>query len=321
MPSQVVDLDISSAKSYMSSMGVLRQAITLGREKSPGLILILRVQLLYGGRVTLYMKVLNLYIIAFGTNPVFALADATEDVPATLRTSGAVPKEVKIQKLALGSDHGALGTEGAEFGLGDLAQCSSLALFDGSQSFSMIRKPLSLLVCLLAEGARFLEVQNSFAGVSRKTGEYWARPQPNEGLYASMSVGNGQTSTDNISISGVVWVWQKASRLRRYATAAGVGPEGGKRLAAQLNGLIAEITALLSVSEGKVERETVLLRIAESPSRLGPGASPVAAKLLEAKQLAGRFGATTKEQISDILLLFADEMVMKATQGLLVTAI
>lgn len=320
MPSQVVDLDISSAKSYISSMGVLRQAITLGRERSPGLILILRVQLLYGGRVTLYMKVSNLYIIAFGTGPVFALADATEDVPATLRSSGAVPKETKIQKLALGSDHGALGTEGSEFGLGDLAQCSSLALFDGSQSFSMIRKPLSLLVCLLAEGARFLEVQNSFAGISRKSGEYWPKVQPNEGLYASMSVG-GQSGTGNISISGIVWVWQKASRLRRYASAAGVGPEGGKRLADQLNALVAEIIALLKVSEGTVERETVLLRIAESSSRLGASPSPVVAKLFEAKQLAARFGAATKEQISDVLLLFGDEMVMKATHGLLVTAL
>ncbi|MBN9664064.1 MAG: hypothetical protein J0H49_38040 [Acidobacteria bacterium] len=320
MPSQVVDLDISSAKSYISSMGVLRQAITLGREKAPGLILILRVQLLYGGRVTLYMKVSNLYIIAFGTSPVFALADASEDVPATLRTSGAVPKEVKIQKLALGSDHGALGTEGSEFGLGDLAQCSSLALFDGSQSFNMIRKPLSLLVCLLAEGARFLEVQNTFAGISRKSGEYWPRVQPNEGLYASMSVG-GQAGTDNISISGVVWVWQKASRLRRYCVTAGVGPEGGRRLAEQLNALVAQIIALLKPSEGDVKPEMVLLRIAESPSRLGTAASPVSTKLLEAKQLAARFGAATKEQISDVLLLFADEMVMKATQGLLVTAL
>ncbi|MGJ5817466.1 hypothetical protein [Paludibaculum fermentans] len=321
MPSQTVDLDVSSAKAYMSSMGVLRQAITLGRERSPGLILILRVQLLYGGRVTLYMKVSNLYILAFGVSPVFALADATEDVPATLRASGAVPKEVKIEKLALGSDHGALGTEGSEFGLGDLAQCSSLALYDGSQGFSMIRKPLSLLVCLLAEGARFLEIQNSFAGVSRRTGEYWARPQPNEGLYGSMSVGEGAVTTGNISISGVVWVWQKASRLRRYATTAGVGPEGGSKLAAQLNALIAEIIALLSVSEGKVEREAVLQRIANAPSRPAASATPVASKLFEAKQLAGRFGAMTKEQISDVLLLFADEMVMKATQGLLVPAI
>lgn len=320
MPSQVVDLDISSAKSYISSMGVLRQAITLGRERSPGLILILRVQLLYGGRVTLYMKVSNLYIIAFGTGPVFALADATEDVPATLRSSGAVPKEMKIQKLALGSDHGALGTDGSEFGLGDLAQCSSLALFDGSQSFSMIRKPLSLLVCLLAEGARFLEVQNSFAGISRKSGEYWPKVQPNEGLYASMSAG-GPSSTGNISISGIVWVWQKASRLRRYASAAGVGPEGGKRLAEQLKALIAEIVSLLKVTEGTVEPETVMLRIAESPSRLATSTSPVVARLFEAKQLAGRFGATTKEQISDVLLLFGDELVMKATQGLLVSAL
>ncbi|MGC4054102.1 MAG: hypothetical protein QM757_33880 [Paludibaculum sp.] len=135
-----------------------------------------------------------------------------------------------------------------------------------------------------------------------------------------MSAG-GTGGSGNISISGVVWVWQKASRLRRYCTTAGVGPDAGSRLAAQMNSLIADIVALLSVSEGRVERETVMQRIADSPSRLGTAPSPVASKLLEAKQLAARFGATTKEQISDILLLFGDELVMKAMQGLLVTAL
>ncbi|WP_321470490.1 ribosome-inactivating family protein [uncultured Paludibaculum sp.] len=321
MPSQVVDLDIGSAKAYMSSMGVLRQAITLGRERSAAMLLVLRVRLLYAEKVTLYMKASNMYIVAFGVNPVFALADATEDIPATLRASGAIAAEIPIRKLALGSDHNALGTDGHTFGLGDLAQCSSLALYDGTQGFAMIRKPLSLLVCMLAEAARFLEVQNSFAGISRKHGEFWARPQPNEGIFAPMSAGEGAATTDNISISGVVWVWQKASRLRQYATTAGVGPEGGKKLVAQLSALIAELCVLLGPSGGKVEREVVLASIANSPARLAGTPSPAATKLLEAKQLAARFGAQTKEQISDVLALFGDELVMRATQGLLLPAV
>lgn len=319
MPSQIVDLDLSSAMSYMHSLGYLRQAVVLGREKAPGLLLVLRVKLIYGARITLYMKVSNLYIVAFGENPVFALADSTEDIPATLRTSGAVAREVPITKLALGSDHGALGTEHHEFGLGDLAQCASLALFSGKQDYSMIRKPLSLLVCMLAEGGRFLEVQNLFAGIGRPTGEYWPRPLANKGIFSpSTTTGTGES---DIKVSGVIWVWQKATRLQHYCNAAHVGPTEGAKLVGELRAMVEELRSLLGSGGALVDREVVLFAIANAPSRPGPSPTPSAAKLHAAKELAARFGARTKEQISDLLGLFADDMVMKAVRGLLVEAL
>lgn len=319
MPSEIVDLDLSSAKSYMSSLGLLRQAVVLGREKAPGLVLRLRVRLVYEGRVTLYMKVSNLYIIAFGENPVFALADSSEDTAATLRASGAVPKEIPIHSLDLGSDHNALGTERHRFGLGDLAECAALARFNGRQEYNTIRKPLSLLVCMLAEGSRFLEVQNLFAGIGRPAGEYWSRALANKGIFSpTTATGAGES---DLQVSGVIWVWQKATRLRHYANTAHVGPAEGSKLVAELRAMVMELRSMLGASGAPVDREVVLFRIAGAPLRLGLAPSAVEVKLSAAKELAARFGARTKEQISDLLGLFADEMVMKAVQGLLVEAV
>jgi len=312
MPHDKLDLDLSNARMYLSSLASLRQKIIHCRTTGPEYVLVLNVHLPYDARVTVFMKTVNLYLVAFqGRSAVYALHDPTDDVVRILRDSGAVSAETKIHALSLGADHGSLGTEQYAFGWGDFCQCGSLSRYDGSQGYEMISKPLANLVCMLAEASRFLEIQNAFAGVARPRGQYWADVQETQGLYGLSSV----------KVSGIVWVWRKASRVWQYAAKADVGPRQGAVLVSQLKALCQRLENLLGAGGSKPQRDKVLERIVSAPSHLPPAAGETERLFFEARELARRFGALTKDQISDLMTLFGDPLILQAAEGLLMAAL
>lgn len=308
-----LDLDLSGAGTYLQSLAIVRQRIQLIRDGAIGSTgaLALNVSVPYGGRVRLFMRTSDLYILAFTGKggKVYVLADAGDAFQAALVAAGFAPTLDALAVLTLKGDHGSLGTSARRFGLTELFNCSNLSKYDGGD-FGEVRGWLSILVCMLAEAARFLTVQNMFAGVARRPGVYAASVQIDKGLYGG----------DPVAVDEIVNHWMDGTRARSLASRAGLGVNAAKKICDELEPLLSSITAQLLKAGITLDRKPLLdVLINNKDGALGPIAG--AAAVGHAKKLVQALRFTNANAASEFLSLFKKAMAIEAANGLLLPAV
>ena len=105
---------------------------------------------------TIFMNRSDAYLVAFrGQDRIYALADPPFDHARALVDAG-LAGAGEIQTLALTVSHASLGTLDHTFTRGELQATASLLNGYSARdaTFERLRKPISLLVCVLAEAAR-----------------------------------------------------------------------------------------------------------------------------------------------------------------------
>ena len=315
--SQNVDLqlNLTTQDDYLSSLAWLRQRITLGRLKSdlPSALRI-AVQLPHG-QAEVFLQTSNLYLIGFvgKGKKVYALKDDHDPADKVIKASGSLQPGEQIVVMNLYGDHGSLGTFSGDFTYSDLCLCSVLALYGEGQEYRNVRRAMSLLVCMLSEGARFLEVQNEFAGMGRIIGQRAPRPLPGGGVWGS-----------KVKASEVVNYWSNATRARRVAESRGVGPTEGHQLAIVLISARDTIEGELARKGKTVNRAAIWSWIAGQPQAELTAfevESSVKAALSAARQVSGRLKLTTGSAVAEFVGALSSEVAVKASLGLLLPAL
>jgi hypothetical protein len=156
----VQELDLSSVAGFRAAVDWIRSNVILA--PTPGAVVELRISGPDSSQASVFMDRKDAYVMAFrGRDVIYALDDDTQDYVGLLVAAG-VAGAAEIEKLVgLSVSHRSLGTivhggGGHEFWLQDLPV--GLRLLSGFSQrdghFGALRRPLSLLVCLLAESAR-----------------------------------------------------------------------------------------------------------------------------------------------------------------------
>lgn len=311
-----LSLNLSTQQDYLSSLALIRQRITLGRDKHDlPAALRFAIRLPYDGRVELFMQTSNLYLIGFrGANKVYALEDEKEDFAAVIRDSGRLDFGEQALTIGQRGDHSSLGTFERTFNHGDLANCSVLAIYTDTQPYTMIRRPFALLVCMLCEGARFLQVQNDFAGVGHIPGRYFAGPIPGGGVWGS-----------SVDANEVVNYWSNATRARTVAEHHGVGVTEGHKKAMQLKTGVDDLEAMLNrAGAPSYTRSTLYDWISGQPQpdlrryESLPGIPPVLTRL---QALARALKLNNAGAVSEFIIALQNEIAVQASLGLLLPAV
>ncbi|MBI1356901.1 MAG: hypothetical protein GC160_21385 [Acidobacteria bacterium] len=157
----VQELDLSSLAGFRRAVEWVRGEII--RRPAVGFFE-LRVTVQPGEVLTVFLDRRDAYLVAFrGRDRVYALGDDANDYAQQMIDAGVI-EAAAVQRLeGLTVSHRSLGTldqgggvRGHEFWLQDLlAAARALSGFSAAESpFGTLRRPLSLLVCLLAESAR-----------------------------------------------------------------------------------------------------------------------------------------------------------------------
>jgi len=315
MPTIDLVLNLSTQQDYLSSLALVRQRITLGREKHdlPS-ALRLAVRLPYDGRVELFLQASNLYLIGFrGASKVHALDDETEDFAGAIRKSGRLDQGEQVVVLSQRGDHNSLGTFARPFDHGDLANCAVLALYSDGEPHAMVRRPLALLVCMLCEGARFLQVQNDFAGVGHVPDKRYPGPIPGGGVWGS-----------SVNASEVVNYWSNATRARSVAEHHGVGVTEGHKNAIELKSGIDMLEGMLASTGGLYRRSALYDWIAGQPQpdlkryETLPNIQPVLTRL---RVLAKARRLETGDAVAGFIVALQSEIAVQASLGLLLPAV
>lgn len=310
-----LSLNLSTQQDYLSSLALIRQRITLGRDRHdlPSALRI-AVRLPYDGRVELFMQASNLYLIGFrGANKVYALEDEKEDFAAVIRDSGRLDSGEQVVTIGQRGDHGSLGTFERSFNHGDLSNCFVLAIYTDSQPHTMIRRPFALLVCMLCEGARFLQVQNDFAGVGDIPGRYFAGPIPGGGVWGS-----------SVDANEVVNYWSNATRARTVAEHHGVGVTEGHKKAMELKTGVDNLEAMLSRAGAVCTRSALYGWIARQPQpdlrryESLPGIPPLLAGL---QAITRALQLNNSAAVSEFIVALQNEIAVQASLGLLLPAV
>jgi hypothetical protein len=306
-----LQLDLSTQRAYLSSLALIRQRIELGRAAGDlPAVQRFRVRLLSDKSVELFMLSANLYLIGFrGAAMVYALTDDKLDCKADIERSTRLDRGETVQKISLKGDHGSLGTFSRPFVRADLELCNSLSEYSGG-NFETIKRSFSLLVCMLAEGSRFLEVQNSFAGIGRSAGRYFADVLPDKGLY----------NHEPIAASDVVNYWDNASRARRVANGAGFGVTEGHVLAVKLKSGIAELEKLLSerhIMLTKTELYSLVAgeRRAQLPSSVCTG--DVGKLIATLQEIAKQAKLTSADKLDEFVVALQNKIAVDYANGVL----
>ncbi len=310
-----LSLNLSTQQDYLSSLALIRQRITVGRDKHDlPAALRFAIRLPYDGRVELFMQTSNLYLIGFrGANKVYALKDEKDDFAAAIRGSGRLDSGEQVVTIGQRGDHGSLGTFERPFGHGDLSNCAVLAIYADAQPHTMIRRPFALLVCMVCEGARFLQVQNDFAGVGDIPGRYFAGPIPGGGVWG-----------DSVDANEVVNYWSNATRARTVAEHHGIGVIEGHKKAMQLKTGVDELEAMLGRAGALCTRSALYGWIAGQPQpdlkhyESLPGLPPVLTGL---QAIARALKLNTGTAVSEFIVALQNEIAVKASLGLLLPAV
>ena len=308
-------LDLSSQRSYLSSLALIRQKIELGRaEGNLPAVQRLRVRLLSDKSVYLFMLSSNLYPIGFrGAQKVYVLADDKVDCKTEVEKSGRLDTGETVERLTLKGDHGSLQTFSRPFFMVDLEMWQSLSTYNGG-AYDTIRRSMSLLVCMLVEAARFLEVQNAFAGVGRSVGQYFSEPLQEKGL----------PNQEPIVASDIVNYWDNASRARRVANGAGFGVTAGHVLALKLKDGIAELDKQLTTRHSPLSKTDLYKLIAgersvQIPSSINTG--NIAKQINELRSLAASARLTTGAQLDEFIVALQSKIAVEYANGVLLPTI
>lgn len=315
MPITDLSLNLSTQQDYLSSLALIRQRITLGRDRDDlPAALRLAVRLPYDGRVEIFMQSSNLYLIGFrGANKVYALEDEKEDFAAAIRSSGRLEASEQLDTIGQRGDHKSLGTFLRPFHHGDLANCAVLALYSDGQPYTMVRRPFALLVCMLSEGARFLQVQNDFAGVGDIPGRYFAGPIPGGGVWGS-----------SVDANEIVNYWSNATRARTVAEHHGMGVTEGHKKALELKTGVDALEGMLASAGALCARSALYGWIAGTPQpdlkryESLPHISRVLAGL---QALARALQLHDARSVSEFITALQNDIAVKAALGLLLPAV
>jgi hypothetical protein len=308
-----ISIDLRKPSDYMSSLARLRQQIEFVRNgSSAARILQLDVHCPEGGSATVFLQTSNLYILAFRGrgNQLYVLADAGDEFIDKLVEAGAIRDRKEAKPITLRSDHGSLGTANLKFNFMHLYQCGLLSDYSGGP-YEQVKTWLSLLVCMIAEGARFLKVQNAFAGIGREDGEYWPRPLPGHGVYGG-----------EVEVGDIVNYWKDASDARQLAAKAGLGVRQAKVLTNELEKEIAILQELMLRAGHTCERNDVIEWILAARKdtlmdrKLGEHAS-----IKKARELAQKLKFRDLKATKQFLTLYKQEMAIDAASGLLLPAV
>jgi hypothetical protein len=169
---KAVELDLTDPALYWDGVEWLRSNVLLKPSAGIG-VLELDVRLPFEQMGTLLVNTKDLYILGFqGADQAYLLDDPlSPQFERLLKEHLGVGSQTKILK-GLSSQHGkyGLGTfekeskwEGKVFHKSDLKTVNDLAKYSLGMSHAVLRTPLSLLVCMVAESARFPMMQMGFS--------------------------------------------------------------------------------------------------------------------------------------------------------------
>jgi hypothetical protein len=308
-------LNLSTQQDYLSSLALIRQRITVGRDKHDlPAALRFAIRLPYDMRVEVFMQTSNLYLIGFrGANKVYALEDEKEDFAAAIRASGRLDSGEQVVMIGQRGDHRSLGTFERPFNHGDLANCSVLAIYTDAQENTMIRRPFALLVCMLCEGARFLQVQNDFAGVGHIPGRYFAGPIPGGGVWG-----------DSVDANEIVKYWSNATRARTVAEHHGVGVTEGHRKAKELKTGVDDLEAMLSRAGVLCTRSALYGWISGQPQpdlKRYESLQGISSVLTRLQALTRALKLNDVAAVSEFIVALQNEIAVQASLGLLLPAV
>lgn len=164
----VFELDFQQRKSYNDSICTLRSRLITAPPPENS---VLELKVLLNSPVSLFLASsggelkLNEYVIGFrgaGNKP-FSLRDDKSD-PYRFRKLlvSALGNDANVKDAGFGASHAQLGTYSGPLDRGLVNAIPLIAQFDG-EGIERIRRPLALLVCMIAEACRFVSVQGQCA--------------------------------------------------------------------------------------------------------------------------------------------------------------
>jgi len=172
---KAVELDLSDPVLYWDGVEWLRSNVVLKPSGNLGVIE-LDIRLPLEQRATLFANTKDLYILGFqGADRVYLLDDPlSPQFEKLLKQHLGVDSQTRILK-GLSSQHGeyGLGTfqkqgewnKGRKFHKSDVKFVNQLAKYSLGVNYEALRTPLSLLVCIIAESARFPMLQMAFTNM------------------------------------------------------------------------------------------------------------------------------------------------------------
>lgn len=251
---------------------------------------------------SVFMNRANAYLVAFrGRDGIYALADPPDDHARALAETG-VAAAAEIRTLALTVSHASLRTLDHVFTRAELqAAAGILNGFTAKGSmFSVLRRPLSLLVCLLAESARSPAIAFEFAHLWQARTRY---DQGQDLIYQERSL----TARANEAIQ----CYDKAIRITRYANRLFNDVRPIDRLsrlekrAAELRELLQSLSAALS-STGN--RQLALNNIIRDPRLFSASGSESQVQRLH--DMALELGVERGEELTEIVGLCGEQIAM-----------
>lgn len=169
------DIDLRDPISYTASVDWIRQNVVL-KETKQGFVLRLNV-LLPSASVTLFMEPANHYIMGFqGKDKIYLLDDSASDQFKSRLQTQIKGAQVTIL-TGLSSQHGPQGLAtfrrtkngvvGVVFKREDLERVARLSTYsrESESTYEHLRRPLSLLVCMISESARIPIMQRDFTNM------------------------------------------------------------------------------------------------------------------------------------------------------------
>lgn len=183
-----IDVDFRERRAYNRSIRALRKYLASSEGHIRGLIEI-RVLLQGAAPIVVFLGEskgaesrselrLTKYLIGFrGKNGVVFALLADKSDPSYFRRllQDSLGKNATVSDAGFGAAHRDLETYGGPFPRGTVAAFAKLAEFDGRE-IEQIRRPLGLLVCMIAEAARFVSVQGQCADVVDGRRDFEADP-------------------------------------------------------------------------------------------------------------------------------------------------
>ena len=304
----VAELNLRDPASYTTSIDWIRDNVVFKNNvKGPVLQLIVS---LPGGDVSLYMNPANHYIMAFrGRDKIYVLKDRdSEKFKNDLQSQ---IKDVEIEILhGLSAAHTARGlgtfkdqdhrTRATVFSIHDLESVSRLSTYsrESGATYELLKRPLSLLICMIAESARIPMMQRDFA---------------------NMFHGHDVVADEAIqSYDDAKYLMTLARDLfPDYPRALGV--EKLQKRAVELDALLAKIQAAVSVTDRKKMIADLLNGRTPSDSRL------VAEEIKRFRDICAVLSKTPKMNADDITQLIStcksNSAVRAAKQGVVIPEI
>ena len=164
----IFELDFQQRKSYNDSIRTLRSRLITG---PPIHNSVLELKVLLNSPVSLFLASsggelkLNEYVIGFrgAADQPFSLRDDKSD-PTRFKKllSSALGNDARVADAGFGASHAQLGTYSGPLGRGLINAIPLIAQYHG-EGAERIRRPLALLVCMIAEACRFVSVQGQCA--------------------------------------------------------------------------------------------------------------------------------------------------------------